>query len=122
MAELLIKALDATNRDPVKDARGCYKAGDIVLVKPDHHQWGEAEAEPVFVIVRLPGISVEECEAKYLQPIYSKTQINPATGEFAIEVRRAFSFPIAQKTITAQSTFELVTLDKISGLPIAGKV
>ena len=46
MATLLCKAIDATNPDPVKDARGCYKRGDVVLVRPDDHPWGRLEVLP----------------------------------------------------------------------------
>ena len=35
MAEFLIKAIDDTHSDPVKDKRGSYKRGDIVQVYED---------------------------------------------------------------------------------------
>ena len=43
MAELLIKAVDATHTDPTKDVRGCYKRGDVVLVRENGHVWGSKE-------------------------------------------------------------------------------
>lgn len=60
MAEILIKATNATHSDPDKDRRGCYKVGMPVVVQPDGHQWGSAEGLPNFVILKLPGISVEK--------------------------------------------------------------
>lgn len=62
MAELLIKAVDATHADADKDRRGCYKRGDIVLIKPDGHEWGRKELlAPAdggkFVVVKIPGVS-----------------------------------------------------------------
>ncbi len=65
MAELLIKAIDATHSDPAKDQRGCYKRGDIVLVMPDGHEWGKEERLPKFVVVKISGLSVEAVK-KYI--------------------------------------------------------
>lgn len=65
MAEFLIKARNATHADPVKDARGCYKRGDIVVVMPDGHLWGSKEGLPDFVIVKVPGVDHERAR-KYL--------------------------------------------------------
>lgn len=63
MAELLVKAVDATHPDPAKDARGCYKRGDVVCVQPDGHEWGRLEGLPRFVVVKVPGVSVDQAEA-----------------------------------------------------------
>lgn len=57
MADLLIRARDNTHSDPVKDFRGSYKRGDIVVVKPTGWPWGSEEAKAPkdgggFVIVR----------------------------------------------------------------------
>jgi hypothetical protein len=62
MAELLIKAIDATNPDPGKDATGCYKRGDIICVRPDGFQWGSEERRAPAnggraVIVKIPGVT-----------------------------------------------------------------
>lgn len=35
MAEFLIKAINANHSNPIKDASGCYKRGDIVEVYED---------------------------------------------------------------------------------------
>lgn len=56
MAEFLIKAISATNPDPVKNERGCYKRGDIVDVRPDGWKWGNEERLPKFVLVKIPGL------------------------------------------------------------------
>jgi len=55
MSEILIKATDARHRDPLEDARGCYKRGDPALVMPDGHPWGRLETLPRFWRVRVPG-------------------------------------------------------------------
>jgi hypothetical protein len=54
MAEILVKATNATHLDPVKDARGCFKRGMPVALVNDGHQWGSAEALPHFVILKFP--------------------------------------------------------------------
>jgi len=74
MAELLVKAIDAVCTDPgkspaelaAKDARGCYKRGDVVVVMPDGHAWGAMEGPPKFWVVKVPGLSVEAAQA-YLE-------------------------------------------------------
>lgn len=58
MAEILFKAVDATNPDGTKDVRGCYKRGDPVLVRDDGWPWGAKELLPPaqggkFVRVRI---------------------------------------------------------------------
>lgn len=70
MAELLVKAVDATHSDPTKDAKGCYKRGDVVVIMPDGWQWGALELLPPaqggkFVVVKLPGVDAERAQ-KYL--------------------------------------------------------
>lgn len=63
MAELLIKAVDATHPDPVKDLRGCYKKGDVVVIKPDGWSWGKEELKKEkFYILRIPDKKPEELE------------------------------------------------------------
>jgi hypothetical protein len=56
MCEFLVKAIDATHADPVKDLRGCYKRGDIVDVREDGFGWGLEEGPPKFFIVKVPGL------------------------------------------------------------------
>lgn len=116
MAELLVKAIDATHPDPEKDRRGCYKTGDVVVVMPDGHEWGKEEREPLFFVVKVPGLDVEEAKVKFLQPEYSivagKIELdnngNPVTiGRRAYRIEKSL-LPADQKdnvrsvTITAQ--------------------
>ncbi len=67
MAEILIKAIDATHPDPEKDRCGCYKMGDPVVVMPDGHVWGNEECLPTFYVFKIPGLSVEQAQ-KYVEP------------------------------------------------------
>ena len=62
MAELLIKAVDATNPDPDVDRQGCYKAGDVVVVRDDGHVWGAKEGPPNFRVLVVPGVSAAQIE------------------------------------------------------------
>jgi hypothetical protein len=65
MAEILVKAVSATNPDSTKDQRGCYKRGMPVVVMPDGHPWGLEERLPKFVVLAIPLISVAQVR-KYL--------------------------------------------------------
>lgn len=67
MAEILIKAVSATSSDPEKDQRGCYKRGMPVVVMPDGHAWGRKEGLPNFVLLKLPGVSVERVR-RFIEP------------------------------------------------------
>jgi len=59
MCEILIKAVSQTNPDPLKDAAD-YKAGDLVLVKPDGASWGDKELLPDFVRLTVTATTPEE--------------------------------------------------------------
>ena len=63
--EMLLRRRSKTSPDPVKDQM-LYKKGDIVVIKPDGHEWGNLE-DPAkhpdgvdgcgFVIVKVPGVN-----------------------------------------------------------------
>lgn len=60
MAELLIKAVDATHPNPTKDQRGCYKRGDVVMVL-ENGATPEGVTPPAqggkFVIIRITDVT-----------------------------------------------------------------
>jgi hypothetical protein len=65
MAELLVMAVTRTHADPVKDARGCYKRGDVVLVMENGHPWGTSELKaPVdggqFVVIKITDVTKDQ--------------------------------------------------------------
>lgn len=66
MAELLIKAVDATHADPVKDERGCYKRGDVVEVYEDGRCSEPVSPNSPFYILKIPGLAADEMR-KYMQ-------------------------------------------------------
>lgn len=102
MAEFLVKAIDATHKDPVKDVRGCYKRGDIVDVRPDGFEWGKEEAPPKFTIVKCPGMAVADV-ISYMQPHTQKTKTQDKKGNFI------------EETITLKRRQYSVDLDKHDG-------
>lgn len=57
MAEILVKAVDASNNDPKKDD-WCYKKGYPVSVQPDDFNWGAKECLPDFTLVKIPHVPV----------------------------------------------------------------
>ena len=67
MAELLVVLVSAKHSDPVKDTRGSYKRGDVVVGFPDGHEWGSDEGPPKFGIMRIPGRTRGEIQ-KYTEP------------------------------------------------------
>lgn len=81
MAELLVKAVSATHPDPIKDAQGCYKRGDIVDVRPDGFEWGKSEGLPNFVVIKVPG--VDHTSNKHLMQPHQEqsTEKDPKSGK-----------------------------------------
>jgi hypothetical protein len=61
MAIFLIFDHDNTHADPVKDAAGCYKRGDIVQVFDDAETVVRPPAPP-FVVVKVAGITKGQAE------------------------------------------------------------
>ncbi|RLG26207.1 hypothetical protein DRN85_03715 [Methanosarcinales archaeon] len=60
-AELLIKACDAVHQNEVKDLRGCYKKGYVVVIRPAGHKWGKEELnKEKFYIVRVKDAEPED--------------------------------------------------------------
>jgi len=63
MAELLIKACDATHQNKVKDLRGCYKKGYVVVIRPAGHKWGKEELnKEKFYILRIKDTKPEDLQ------------------------------------------------------------
>jgi len=69
MAEILVKAVDATHPDSDKDRKGAYKRGMPVVVMPDGQSWGNEERLPKFIVIKIPGVPVEKVK-KYIDPEY----------------------------------------------------
>jgi len=61
-----------------KDKRGCYKAGDVVAMRPDGFEWGRMECPPTFVVVKVPEITdAAEYEHLMKSPMEVKVRKGP---------------------------------------------
>lgn len=104
MCEIIVKAIDVTNSDPEKDRRGCYKRGYPVAVYPDGTRWGNEERLPKFVIIKIPGVPVDNpMVQKYILP---QTIIVPTPeGTDAIQVyrRRLWKIRFADLPVAAHN-------------------
>jgi hypothetical protein len=102
MCEIIVKAIDAVNSDPVKDRRGCYKRGYPVAVYPDGHIWGAEERLPKFVIIKIPGVSVDNpIVQKYTQPQLEDTP--DANGNYPTYRRRLWQIRWADLPTAARN-------------------
>ena len=111
MAEIIVKAVDATHADPVKDRRGCYKCGYPVAVYPDGTRWGAEERLPKFVTIKIPGVSMDHPTLlKYVQSQLADTP--DASGQYPVYRRRLWQIRWADLPLAARnklaSTGELV--------------
>jgi len=104
MAEILI-ALNPTNYthpDPRKDKAGVYKKGDIVIIKPDGWPWGREEGLPKFLIVKLPGVTVDELAAYTASSATYRriNNINPVYVTAAVAASVSGSVTVTKKNLT----------------------
>ena len=100
MAQILIKAIDATHPDATKDRRGCYKRGMPVVVMPDTHTWGREEGLPTFVVIKIPGVPVEKVR-KYIEPQLEDT--TDEQGVYPIYRRRLWKIRVADLPLAARN-------------------
>lgn len=74
MCQLLVMGINKTHIDPLKDARGCYKRGDIVEVFED----GRLQTPPFgspFVLINITGVSKVQAD-KYMEPRWDSLAID----------------------------------------------
>ncbi len=114
MAELLVRAskhwMDDLKQTDINKMSGgekeAYDArtqiGDIIVVKPDGWVWGKEECLPTFLIVKLPGISVDTVE-HFTQPLMGL--------EGKILKRRKFRVPETSTTNYTQLGNSVVTIN-----------
>ncbi|OHD24869.1 MAG: hypothetical protein A2Y38_16170 [Spirochaetes bacterium GWB1_59_5] len=98
MAQLLIKAVDATNPDPDTDRRGCYKSGMIVEVREDTSPRGTLEKWPAFAWITVPGIPADTVR-KYMQP-----ELSALTGE--VTRRRRWQIRWSELPVGVRNKFQ----------------
>lgn len=90
MAEILVKAVDHFDPDPVSDAQGSLKSGDPVVVMEDGHAWGNGECAPVFIVIQVPGIPASAVahliEEWHFALDYNVILSDPVLDRYRIEV------------------------------------
>jgi len=84
MAEFVIKRIDATNDDPIKDARGCYKRGDIIDILED----GMADTMPWLTVIKVPGLAVST-----IQHFVDSVMGLDENGNEVVKIRRKYQIP-----------------------------
>jgi len=87
MCEILVKAVDASHADPIRDQSGCYKRGMPVVIMPDGHPWGREEVPPKFAVLRLPGVSADRV-LKYIEPHTQTAGVDRDGNPISKTVRR----------------------------------
>jgi len=65
MAEILVKALEPWNNDNQDAPSERSRLGDIIVVRPDGHVWGNEECLPRFIVVKITNLSYDD--AKHLE-------------------------------------------------------
>ena len=78
MAQILVKAV-AGNNIPELQSK-IYQRGDPVGVFPDEHTWGKEEGLPLFIIVKIPGISVDKVQKYVDEWLIPNPDHNPDDG------------------------------------------
>lgn len=117
MAELLIK-LQANYIHPnsVKNNKGIYQRGDVIVVMPDGHKWGKEEHPKTTTYnparcapVKIPEMTVVEAQ-KYIQ-----SEVNENIFDFPVVLkRRSFKFDIDSLKTADKSKFDTGELTIVS--------
>lgn len=103
MALFLIFDHDNAHADPVKDARGCYRRGDIVQVLDDSAHDGDLVKNPImppWILVRITGVTKAQAE-KYMLPYIDPATVNterPVTLRRRLHNVEVASIPSAIRT------------------------
>lgn len=104
MAEVLVVAQDR----PVRDSAGRWYRGQPVVVRPDGWKWGKREGPPLFVLVKVPQLSVEEVE-EFLAP---DDEPDIVTGGRLRYARRKFRVP-ERVMEQVETNGGVLTLDRV---------
>lgn len=107
MAEFLIRAQAASN----PAASG---VGDIIIVRPDGHVWGNAECLPEYLVVKVPTVSYKQV-VKFEQSLQEQTGTDSEGNPiYTIRKRRKYRVPLA--TVQAWVTLgnSVVTISKVN--------
>lgn len=107
MAEILVRALASINSS-------ASEVGDIIVVREDGSVWGKAEGLPEYLIIKLPGISVDTIK-KFEQILHD--DINKPNPK--VVKRRKWNIPknwVLNKAMLGESVVEIKLSDQKQAL------
>ena len=99
MAEILVKAINATHSDPDKDTRGCYKRGMPVNIGEDGTDWGQG-TKGAFVVLKIPMVSVDKLR-EYIDE--HRVLVNVITDKWETVRRRLWQIQWASLSVSARN-------------------
>lgn len=117
--ELLVQAKDSPYETGAKK-------GDIIVVRPDGWEWGKEEGLPNYIVVKMPGVSVEEAKV-YEQPLYKTETVTIDSKSVEQEVvakKRKYNIDAlkVEQAITEKTSVLSVASKDISSFKITEKV
>lgn len=65
--------------------------GNPIIVKPDGWKWGKRECPPDFVVLKIPGLSVEEAD-KYTIAAFDYLKEKDELGRFPLLAKKRYQF------------------------------
>lgn len=87
--ELYVRILSKTNPGKPYLCAQLHKAGDVIVVCPDNHEWGLAElSSPEHVIVCVPGVLADDLSSLTVE------ELDRGAGQSRVLQRRGFRVDI----------------------------
>ena len=129
MAELLVKAkahwMDSLKQDEIDKMSNMQKEqynsrsqiGDVIVVRPDGWVWGKEECLPNFIVVKVPGMTIEEAkkhEEQLVEYVDKDGKVVPKSMDSDSQIRcrvlkvRKYAIPSADVSASLGTT----TMDK----------
>lgn len=107
MAEFLVRAQASTNPS-------ASEVGDIIIVRPDGHVWGNAECLPEYLVVKVPTISYEQVQ-KFEHSLQEQTGTD-ADGNPVYTTRKRRKYRVPLTTVQAWVTLgnSVIVIDKVN--------
>ena len=101
MAELLILAQPRTVDDPELQ----FATGDVVQVRPDGYGWSVGEAPPMFVVLKVPGVTVEAVQQYaygwMFSPVFSGVDHDLVTDTYTFTLTAPYPGAAQEAGVTA---------------------
>lgn len=109
MSELIIKAVDGKNIDPIIEAQDCYRTNDVISIFDDNHPWTALESKVRWIaegnltawhgktyLIKLPGVPKEKVLA-----LMDEDQV-----KFVRRARRLWKFDINVIPVTDKNVID----------------